>query len=110
MVFGLLSYFICSIQFTYHGSDLIKALKKLNDLAFVGGLDTCITASLTHSFSLLVQWQVIKLTASESTACHILIITEDANTAADSHSGTLVITWEGEKLRIIQIFRITALF
>lgn len=94
MVFGLLSHLICSIQFTYHGGDLIKALKELNDLALVRGLDTSITASLTHSFSLLGQWQVIKLTASESTACHILIISEDANTAADSHSGTLVIAWK----------------
>lgn len=77
---------------SHHSSNLIVTLQELNDLRLVGGLNTGKAASLTNSFALFTTGQVIKLTASVSLASHILILSKDANTTADGHSSTLVVT------------------
>lgn len=77
---------------SHHSSNLIVALQELNNLRLVGGLNTGKAACPTDSLALLSTGQVIKLTASVSLASHILILSKDANTTADSNSGALVVT------------------
>lgn len=69
------------------------SLQELNNFGLVGRLDTGKAASPGNSFTLLGTGQVVKLTASVSLASHILILTKDANTTADSDSSTLVVTY-----------------
>lgn len=77
---------------SHHSSNLIVALQELNNLRLVGGLNTGKAACLTDSFALFTMGQVIKLSAGVSPASYILILSKDANTTADGHSSSLVVT------------------
>ena len=88
---------------SHHGGDLVEALQELNDLGLVRGLNAGIAAGLADGFFLLVEGQIVKLTASEGSASSVLILGEDANTTADSHGCSLVVTWEGGRIMSCKI-------
>ncbi len=86
--FRLYRLLLCS----YHGSNIIITLQVLHNLGLVGWLHTGEAASPAHGLRLFVEGQIIKLTSSVGPARDILILTEDANTTADSDGGSLVVT------------------
>lgn len=78
-------------RLSYHGSDLVKSLQELHNLRLVGRLDTGETASVSHSLTLIGGREFIKLSSGEGHVLHVILIGQDANAAADSHSCALVI-------------------
>lgn len=89
------------MSWPHHGGNLVLALQKPNDLGLVGGLHTGVAASVSDSIALKFKWgQVVKLTASEGLSSHILILREDANTTADGHCGSLVVTWGSRRMKL----------
>jgi len=77
---------------SHHGGDVIVSLQELDNLGFVGWLDTGKAAGPAHSIGLFVQGQVVKLASGVGLVLNILILLEDANTTADGDSGSLVVT------------------
>lgn len=65
----------------------------------MGWFDSGKAARLSDSVLLIVWSEVIKLTAGEGLSCDILILTEDANSAADGDSCAFVVTW-GERIEM----------
>lgn len=80
-----------SFHTSYHGSDLIKSLQELHDLGLVGRLDTGKTASVSHGVALGVGREFIELSSGEGHALHVILLGQDANAPADSHSCALVV-------------------
>lgn len=77
---------------SHHSSNFIKALQELHNLGLVGWLHTGKAASSLHGLGLVVAGQIVKLASGVGFALNILILGEDANAAADSDSGSLVVT------------------
>lgn len=75
----------------YHGGDLVHALQELNNLGLVGGLHTGEETGAGNSGLLLSEGQVVEFAARVGLASGVLILSEDANAAADSFSGGLVV-------------------
>lgn len=75
----------------YHGRDLIHALQELNDLGLVGGLDTGEAAGVGHGIALCLGRQVVKLAACERHFVNVVLLAQDADTAADGHGSALVV-------------------
>lgn len=84
---------------SHHGCNLIEALQVLNDLRLVRWLHSGKAASPLDSILLIVWREVVELATGKCLASDILILTEDANTTADGHSRSLVVTWDGWKIR-----------
>lgn len=80
-----------SLQTSYHRSDLVKSLQELDDLGLVGRLDAGKTASVSHGIALSRGREFVKLSSSEGHVLHIVLLGQDADAAADSHSRAFVI-------------------
>lgn len=72
-------------------------MQELNNLGLVGRFHSGKAASLSDGVLLIIWSEVVKLATSEGLASDILILTEDANTAADGHSCAFVVTWGDRK-------------
>jgi hypothetical protein len=76
---------------TYHGGDLVHALQEFNNLGLVGRLHAGEKTGAGNGGLLLSEGQVVKFAARVGLASGILLLGEDANAAADSLSGGLVV-------------------
>ena len=74
---------------THHSGDLSLALQELNNLGLVGGLHAGKQAGAHAGGTLVLQGQVVKLTAGESQAFGGFSLVEHTNAAADSLSSGL---------------------
>lgn len=77
---------------SYHSSNVIISLQELHNLGLVGWLHTGKAVSPAHSLGLFTAGQIVKLTSSVGLARNILVLGEDANAAANSNSGSLIVT------------------
>lgn len=71
--------------FPHHGCDLIIWLQVLHNFRFMWRLHTSKAAGLDHSVSLCSRWQVVKLSASEGHAGHVIVLAKNADASADGH-------------------------
>lgn len=77
---------------THHSCNLIKRLKEFYNFRLVGRFNSSETARIQAGFSLGWRTELIKLATCEGLCCHVLVLPEDANAAADGHSRALVVT------------------
>lgn len=76
---------------SYHCSDFVKALQIFHNLRLVGRLDTGKAAGVCDRVALSLRGQLVELSSGERHKVHIVVFGQDADAAADCHSGALVV-------------------
>lgn len=79
------------VETSYHRSDFVKALQIFHNLGLVGRLHAGKAAGVRDGVALGLRGELVELSAGERHEVHVVVLGQDADAAADCHSGALVV-------------------
>lgn len=81
-----------TLNFSYHGSNLIKWLEISNNLRLVSRFYTGEASRPLDGVPLLLRREVVKLSSSVGLSSDIVLLSEDADSSTDGHGRALVVS------------------